>query len=453
VTTRHAPLRTACLGAIALLVLVAASGCEPARRQLARTGLVPAASGPTLAEFQNEVAALAQRFEVGVTAAADRIASESDDRELRKRALLWKVRMLPLVHQARSEDDPTRAYADLLTLALAQRRYLVEGEGSELFGAQQPRAVAAARAIADGALEEGRDLLSEADHERLVSQVREVVERYPIRGVFLPETMVRAYAEVASDQRFQWLVNLPLAPIRALEGVDTGARAILEFNATARSFEDLVTRLPQLLRWELELLLYDVEDRETTEVLRSGVASLAGSAESLARTARTLPADLQDEAAPALADLRRTLEQADATLERAGAVTGELRAFGERAEAAGRTWTELVRAVREPAPGEEPGAAEDEEDFDPAEWTRAAARVESAAAELRRLLADARALQEGAAGADGAGVAAAVTPVRRELEAAIDHAAWRGLQLLAVLLVGLFAVRTVAGRLSRRPGV
>ena len=72
-----------------------------------------------------------------------------------------------------------------------------------------------------------------------------------------------AVAQVPKQGAFAWLINLPMSPFRALEGVSSGAAAIREFNQTALQLTNRVALLPQQIRWQMELLLYDVEDRET----------------------------------------------------------------------------------------------------------------------------------------------------------------------------------------------
>ena len=52
-----------------------------------------------------------------------------------------------------------------------------------------------------------------------------------------------------------------MAPFRAIAGVESGAQAIHEFNATAAQFTEIVDQLPQRMRWQIELLSYDLQEQ------------------------------------------------------------------------------------------------------------------------------------------------------------------------------------------------
>jgi hypothetical protein len=51
------------------------------------------------------------------------------------------------------------------------------------------------------------------------------------------------------------------------------------FNATARQFSLIIAQLPEQLRTEMQLLLYDVEDRETVVDSLATIEAMAASAE------------------------------------------------------------------------------------------------------------------------------------------------------------------------------
>ena len=76
-----------------------------------------------------------------------------------------------------------------------------------------------------------------------------------------------------------------MLPFRALTGVSEGAQGIREFNRTALQLADLFADLPRLVRWELELLLYDVEDRETLTQSLAAFQVLAESSHRLSQAA------------------------------------------------------------------------------------------------------------------------------------------------------------------------
>ena len=66
----------------------------------------------------------------------------------------------------------------------------------------------------------------------------------------------------------------------------------------------MVNELPQQVRWQLELLLYDAEELETVERALAAAASLAESAQGFSSTAAELPAALGAEMAARIHEAR-----------------------------------------------------------------------------------------------------------------------------------------------------
>src|SRR5678816_1504424 len=95
------------------------------------------------------------------------------------------------------------------------------------------------------------------------------------------------------------------------------AQAVQNFNETAREFTAVVNQLPQLSRWQLELLLYDAEELESVE------RALAA-AEGVANAANTLPQELGTQRAAQLRDAHAAVAELDGALARAQSLSDPL---------------------------------------------------------------------------------------------------------------------------------
>jgi hypothetical protein len=390
-----------------LLALVLAGCARPLHRALGWVGFGPTYAGKiSEEELRNELASYGQRFSIAVMTTADRIADQVADRPVRKLTIEWKLRMLPAMQLALGIQDPQESYVSLLTLAIGQRKYLTEGEGAKLFGSGQAEAAAAAMRLVDDALGVGARFLTEKEIEGVRWQVEDLTWQYPIRGVFQSETVVRGFSQAESSGTFDWVASVPMAPFRALEGVDTAAQAIRDFNVTAREFASLVAILPDRVAWQMQLLLYDVEDRETMQRGLTAFESLAASSERVTATAERLPAELRGEMTALLAEvsasqgeLRSTLAEAreglaglDVAMTQAATLSGSLATLAAQVERAGTTWRGVVDAARGPA---DVPAAESGRSFDILDYERTAGRIESAATELRGLVQEIHGVQRG----------------------------------------------------------
>jgi hypothetical protein len=414
-----------------LLVGVGAFGCA----QL--PGMRRAEPGITEEELRQSLASFSARFASVVGNAGGLIRDETSDPLIQRRVLLWEIQLVPLVQEAAFLPDPQEAFVAVNGVVVMQRRYLTEGDGANVFGPQQPLAVEAARQLEDEFYEIARLFLSEEE----VAKLREDVETYSAGRVisgrdFTVANMQRQTREVRESGRLDWIINVPMSPFRALEGVGSGAAAIHDFNDTALRFSRIVEALPQQMRWQTALLLYDVESRETLARTLAALDSFAESAGRLAAVAESLPADLEG----LLGGSQGLLAEANQTLATAQRLVEPLRATAEQVNQAGASWGAILERDGEPDPDARP--------FDIREVESTARGIGEAAVELRGLTEELGALLE-SPGVDTTlvGVTSAVSSAESGGRSVVDHAAWRGLQLLLAAFVLLLAYRLVVSRL------
>lgn len=425
-----------------LAPLLAALCFAPACAELRVPGLPGVMNrGPRLsqADLREALADYSGRFGAVVSGAADEIHQRTQNVTIRKRTLLWKIRVVPLVEEAAFSGDAREAYVSVLTIAVLMRQYLTEGDGRDVFGELQPIAAAAARELEEEARRIGAEFLAPADLERVTRQVEEFASRRSIHGnEFDAQAVHLALVEVHTSNAFAWIVDLPMSPFRALEGVSSGAQAIHEFNQTALAFSQIVEGLPQQLRWQSELLLYDVEERDT---LIQSLAAFQTVAESAARASAALEA-LPAELRLSLADSEGALARANEVLVSAQTLVGPLEETAAHVERAGEAWAQIFRSDGEPRAEERP--------FDIAQWEGAAREIAAAAGRLSELTVELRGLVESQQLDAALGrVTTTVELAETSAQEVVDAAAWRGLQLLVAFFVLLVAYRLVAARLPR----
>ncbi len=193
------------------------------------------------------------------------------------------------------------------------------------------------------------------------------------------------------------------------------------------------------MRWQVELILSDVESLDTTERSLAAVEALSESMRRASAAFEALPQDtalLLESSRGAVAEAQAALRDARALLEPFRGVVAEL-------NAAAVAWEPLLRASDD--------GADDGRPFDIREWESALAETAVAAAELRALAAE---LQELSAseGVVQTGGVLQETVARAESGArdVVDHAAWRGAQLLLGAFALLVLYRVVVARLRAR---
>jgi hypothetical protein len=395
-------------------------------------------------ELHEEVLGAAARFSAGVSAAADAIALGTRDRGIRRNTLVWKINVIPLAQRAALAPRASQGLLGLFTLATAQRRYLVDGDGRSLFGEQQGLARDLAQDLEKDVEATIARVLPVADAERLNKQVEQLASENPIRGVFLLGTIQSGFSNAQSTGTFDWFLTAPLAPFRVFQGVESGAAAIHEFNTTARQLGDIAAALPEETRWQLELFVYDLEDRETVVSGLAAFEKIADASAQLSTTAAELPqatrrelAGLLEDSSRSQADLRSTLDQlrqtiasADGAVANARPLAESLERFAAQADQAGKSWSELIAAVRSPD-GKPPENTPPSRPFDITEYERTASQLQQTASEIRALVVEVQ-------GGSGTSLLNAVL--------------WRALAFVAACFALLLLYRALAPRIGARRG-
>jgi hypothetical protein len=385
-------------------------------------------------ELADELNAFATRFAGLVSTAGEEIALVSDDPAIRRRTVLWGLRLNPAVQEAAFLPNPRAGYVRILTISVMMRRYLTAGDGRNLFGASQPIAVAAAETLEADASDIGGRFLTQGELQEVQRAVAQLAERYPIQGKQFSLVRARqAVHEAGSSGALYSVVSLPLAPFRALQGVDTGAAAVRDFNQTARRFSTIVASLPEELRGEMQILLLDAEE---LRAVRQGVAAFelaAASADRASLAVERLPAELRatlDQQVRALLDESQgPIGQAAQAVAQANELAGPLQETATQLREASALWLEIL------GPSDPTPRGPDERPFDVRDWESAARTIGATGVELRDLAVELQRAAAAMQGFSGAG---------------LDRLFWRAVALLVVFFALLLAYRVLAARLAPR---
>jgi hypothetical protein len=288
--------------------------------------------------------------------------------------------------------------------------------------------------------------MSREDLARARGDVREFALEHPLgrgwaRQGNLPST--------ADDKELEWFIGNPLSAVNPFGGLDSSAQAVVEFTKVADDFKNMVGHMPEELSWRLELLMSDLEERGRLRELNESMAGMSAAALSLAETADRLPAETRSTIELTFDELEQQYEPLQATIaELNGAVSSakelvlSLDRTLERVTRAGEAWEAGGLAFS--SDEDEAGPADPDQPSFAEEFDVTARSVTAAALEIRGILADVREL---AASDDPDTMVEAATTVSNRT---IDHAAWRGVQLILAALGAAIVYLLVKTRLQRR---
>lgn len=378
--------------------------------------------------LRGELDAFEEEAESLVVAAADTIIRSAIDTDVRRAALLWKTRMLDRMDDRLGDPNPVVAAVDAWVICLQLRYYLETGEGATLFGEDQGQAVQTARQIAAHIEAICRRYAGPAA-EKLAAGVQVYAEQHPITGVFQEARPAAVRLDQSMFGGLQQVLAAPLAPFRAVEGVQSGAE-------TFSRFEKTVADLPQEMRWQGELLLLTVEKNRLVRSTVRSLERISRSSAAFARLADDLPGTVehavrttlaQVEASPTVGSAAASLDQISMSSERFADVAETLPQRLEQSVAASvqTTLSEAdANASIQSALSSLEALARSSERF--------AAVAETLPAEMERRV----------AGSMHAG-AAALPPL-------VDHVSLRIAQLLGLMFAGIAALLVLGRLLPRR---
>ncbi|MDH3733576.1 MAG: hypothetical protein OEU54_08570 [Gemmatimonadota bacterium] len=187
---------------------------------------------------------LAEEYHTRVRNAANGILAETDDPEVYRTALKWKIDTASNIGLTAFSLDPLVAFYDLWVLAFQMTDFFETGPGRDRFGDYQSRVIGVSRDLEQRAGEVFGGVAGSEGLATTRDRVREYADTHPLEG----QTMARTTASSEFARQ--------LAESRA-----SGFQAIGDMN---QQFADMTERmkylaagLPTRFRWEAELMLTD----------------------------------------------------------------------------------------------------------------------------------------------------------------------------------------------------
>ena len=272
-------------------------------------------------ELRAKLNAYEEYLRVSVKETVDKTAAIDASPKTRKTSLMIQMRTSQAVNAMLGQEDPVVAYIELWGFIVRLRQYLEEGPGRSLFGDNQHMFTDMAAQFESRVEAIGGTFMTEQLFEQNRRRVYDFASSNPIRESFSNTIVYSTLAQEGKTRAFESLISIPLAPVRAMEGVDRTGRAVDRFTDKAARFSDIVEELPESARWQLLALLYDFEETEMTKSFLASMSQFSESSMQLAQAAKDLPQEIRAQASILVeeiddkqANLQSTLNEAQKTL-------------------------------------------------------------------------------------------------------------------------------------------
>ncbi|NIP25410.1 MAG: hypothetical protein GWN67_07735 [Phycisphaerae bacterium] len=385
------------------LLSVFLGGCRTGDVRTLGSGIAPTNGQISKEDIREQVDNFAEYYKATLRQTAVELNERLQTKKMERTTLQMRARMVQGLNAMLDQDDPLIAFIETWALCKRFRIYVEEGEGSTLFAEGQEIVIKAAKRMEAEIERVGHIFMKDDVFEATAKNIAEFANVNPISGTFYN---VIVYAtEVKKDQPnpFVSVLNLPMTPFRAMEGVDRTASAIYQFRDTAERFSDVVRELPESSRWQMELLMYDLEEADMVKMFLDSFTKFSESSAKMAVSVEELPeklgkelSEFVDEVDRKQADLQKTLAQAEKTTLAVNKTVEKLNALAKDTSETANAWEDAAKATGEVVKGFNRSREADssKSSFSLKEYHDAAEKTSQAATDIKELLASLEAFSE-----------------------------------------------------------
>ena len=366
------------LGAVAkwtvglLLISVVLGGCqssptEPTSKGARQHSGLKEAIGINPLKLRSELISFMDASLAESIAAYTDIASEHRERRIREHCLRFKMRRLDFYLTLSTVEDPREVFILNWTAFVNIRQFVTEGSGKTNLGQAQPRMEALARQFEADITALGYRHFPGESINAAKDDIEEAALEFSWDSPLASEAVLE---EARNDADLMRILLLPLKPMTGLGKIGklgNTPEAIDRFTDTADDFSLVIRYLPERLRWQMQMLLLEMESSGPTAAMIKQTQSVQQSVQDLIALFETMPAGMRKEFEKSIKATEESLPEFRSTLK-------EARQLAETTHAVVEDVNGTALQVQEMA----------------VQFTETAEAFEVAAAEIRGLITDIR---------------------------------------------------------------
>ncbi|MCD6174774.1 MAG: hypothetical protein J7K65_03270 [Planctomycetes bacterium] len=300
----------------AILMLVILSGCGGSKRTIGRSQ-APKKGQISKEELRDELDRFEHLFISRMRQTADGMNEASGTRRSKRTSTRMQTKIVEALHAMTASDDSVVAFFDTWALVIRLHIYFEEGAGLSVHGDQRPRAIAFIEIVETDIERIACLFLTDKQFEELKINVYHFSRQHPIEGVY---ANLIVYATQEKEEEVGVLMktlSIPMAPIRALEGVDNTANAIHKVSNSVDRFTDVAEQMPESTRWQMSILVDDFEESEMTQSFLESLNDFSQSSTRLVEVLDTMPQQMRTELLTVLEESDQSQQQLQTTMQNA----------------------------------------------------------------------------------------------------------------------------------------
>jgi hypothetical protein len=419
-----------------------------------------AGSSLTMAGLQGQVLRYADSYVASVSHATDEVARKLGTRQASVDALKWKLDQANAAYANATGENPVWNTLDMVVFATVSRMVIEDARSSETFGTAVAPLLATHRELEANAWTLAGELLKPEQRQELEALIVEWRKQNPhersVGAVHFHEFAL-GLEQDGSRKKLQTASIFTLLRLDPFAGLDPTTVAIEQSRELAERTVAYAERAPNLLRWQAELLTYQLAAQPEALQILADAARVSRSMEQVGNTAEGLPALVEEqrkaaidqlmagvaaERAEILANLNAHEAQVQSLLGQAKTTLDAGTQMSNSLDATVKSLDAFIHYVSPPPPKDGPPPAPTGKPFNVLDYGKTAADVGAMARDLNALLQS--------ADKSAPAIAKWSQQTGEDLKQVVDHAFWRGLILILTLLVGSVPAALAYRALARR---
>ena len=355
-----------------LLLLVLVGGCQSNSKKPASNGTTQASRLKGTVDInplklKYEITTFLDASLAACLATYTDIAAQYPERHIREHCLRWKMRTLDLYLAMLAIEDPRATFLLTWTAIVNKRQFITVGPGKDNLGQAQPQIAALIKSLEADIVALGYRHFPREIMDAAKGEIEESALEFLWDSLITQDT---ALAEARDDADLMGILQLPLRPISNLGSIGklgNTPKAINRFTSTADDFSLVIRYLPERMRWQMQMLLLEMESSGPTVAVVKQIQNVEQRVQDLIALFKAMPADMRKE-------FEKSIEATEKSLPEFRATLTEARAVAEKINAAIENANKTTLQAQETA----------------VLFTESAKAFEAAAVEVRGLLADYR---------------------------------------------------------------
>ncbi|OQY07426.1 MAG: hypothetical protein B6I25_01745 [Planctomycetales bacterium 4572_13] len=318
-----------------VLIMVVLSGCGGSKQTIGRSQ-TPTKGQISKEELRNELDKFEYSFISRMRQTIDSINAASGTRRSKRSSTRMQTKIVESLHAMTASDDAVTAFFDTWGLVVRLRLYFEKGAGQSAYGDQQSQVIAFINTAEENIDRIGQLFLKPKQFEELKKSIYRFAQQYPIERDYASLVVYATQQEESEAGVLMQTLRIPMAPIRALEGVDNTANAISKVSDSIGRFTDIAEQMPESTRWQMSILVDDFEESEMTQSFLESLNDFSQSSTQLVEVLDTMPEQMpKDPNAPpgfGMRDFDTLLLNAGQTADKVGNAVAQIQQTVDAAE-------------------------------------------------------------------------------------------------------------------------